>query len=159
MSLRDLFKRKKQEKKPSDAAPSPKLRSVGDKTMEGEGKKEVKKVAEEPKEIKKKPARALKRKKAGTKSSFLVLKAPHITEKATDLIQKNQYTFKVSLNSNKTEIKKAVERLYNVDVLSVKIIKVPRKKRRLGRISGWRKAYKKAIVKIKKGQKIEELTR
>ena len=159
MSLRDLFKRKKPKKKPSDAAPLPKLKSVGAKTMEGEGKKEVKKVAEETKEIKKKPARVLKRKKINAKLAFRVLKAPHITEKATDLIQKNQYTFKVFLNSNKTEIKKAVAQLYNVDVLSVKIIKVPRKERRLGKISGWRKAYKKAIVKIKKGQKIEELTR
>jgi len=43
--------------------------------------------------------------------------------------------------------------------LNIKIINVPKKRRRLGRISGWKKGYKKAIVKIKKGQKIEVLPR
>jgi len=86
-----------------------------------------------------------------------ILKSPLITEKATQLTQKNQYAFKVYPETNKTEIKKAIEKLYGVDVISVKIINVPRKRRRLGRISGWRKGYKKAIVKIKTGQKIEIL--
>jgi large subunit ribosomal protein L23 len=78
-----------------------------------------------------------------------------VTEKATDLVKKNQYVFKVWSGVNKTEIKKAIEDLYGVDVISVKIINVPRKRRRLGRIRGWRKGYKKAIVRIKEGQKIE----
>ncbi len=88
-----------------------------------------------------------------------ILKTPHITEKSTDLVGKNQYVFKVWPKANKIEIKKAIEDLYGVDVLDVKIIKVPPKRRRLGRISGWRKGYKKAIVKIKEGQKIEVLPR
>ena len=88
-----------------------------------------------------------------------VLISPHITEKATDLVQKNQYVFKVFPKANKTEIKKAIEDLYKVEVLDVKIINVPKKRRRLGRISGWKKGYKKAIVKIKEGQKIEVLPR
>lgn len=87
----------------------------------------------------------------------MIIKSPHITEKATDLTKKNQYVFKVEPNANKIEIKKAIEKLYGVDVLSVKIINVPKKRRRLGRISGWRKGYKKAIVRIKEGQKIEVL--
>ena len=82
-----------------------------------------------------------------------------MTEKATELAKKNQYVFKVWPRANKVEIKKAIEDIYGVDVVSVKIIKVPRKRRRLGRISGWRKGYKKAIVKIKEGQKIEVLPR
>ena len=88
-----------------------------------------------------------------------ILKSPHVTEKATDLTKKNQYIFKVYPDANKTEIKKAIENLYGVDVLEVKIISIPRKRRRLGRISGWRKGYKKAIVKIKEGQKIEVMPR
>lgn len=88
-----------------------------------------------------------------------VLKSPHTTEKATDLTGKNQYVFEVWPRANKTEIKKAVENLYGVNVSALKIINIPRKKRRLGKISGWRKGYKKAIVKIKKGQKIEVLPR
>jgi len=92
-------------------------------------------------------------------SKFKILIEPHITEKTTDLEKKNQYVFKVFPKANKTEIKKAIEDLYKVEVLGVKIINVPKKRRRLGRISGWKKGYKKAIVKIKEGQKIEVLPR
>jgi len=88
-----------------------------------------------------------------------VLISPHITEKATALAQKNQYVFKIFPKANKTEIKKVIEDLYKVEVLNIKIINVPKKRRRLGRISGWKKGYKKAIVKIKEGQKIEVLPR
>jgi len=88
-----------------------------------------------------------------------ILISPHVTEKATELAKKNQYIFKIGQRTNKTEIKKAIESLYGVDVLDVKIIRVPRKRRRLGRISGWKKGYKKAIVRIKEGQKIEILPR
>jgi len=92
-------------------------------------------------------------------SKFKILIEPHITEKTTDLEKKNQYVFKVFPKANKTEIKKAIEDLYKVEVLDVKIINVLKKRRRLGRISGWKKGYKKAIVKIKEGQKIEVLPR
>ncbi|MEA3452885.1 MAG: 50S ribosomal protein L23 [Patescibacteria group bacterium] len=88
-----------------------------------------------------------------------MLKRPHITEKATELTSENQYMFRVSSRSNKIEIKKAVSDVYGVKVESVRIINVPPKKRRLGKTQGWRKGYKKAIVKIKKGQEIEVLPR
>ncbi len=91
--------------------------------------------------------------------AYRVLKTPHITEKATDLVEKNQYVFKVWPRANKVEIKKAIRDLYGVDVTNVNIINVPSKKRRLGKISGWRDGYKKAIVRIKEGQKIEVLPR
>lgn len=81
--------------------------------------------------------------------------SPHITEKATDLTEKNQYVFKIGQKVNKKEVKKAVEDLYKVKVLDVKIINIPAKKRRIGRTSGWKKGYKKAIVRLKEGQKIE----
>ncbi|MBI2625323.1 MAG: 50S ribosomal protein L23 [Candidatus Nealsonbacteria bacterium] len=84
-----------------------------------------------------------------------VLKGPHVTEKATFLGEKNQYVFLVWPDSNKTETKKAIEEIYGVDVLAVRIINIPKKKMRLGRIEGWKKGYKKAIVRIKEGQKIE----
>ncbi len=121
-------------------------------------KKEVKKT-EEKKEITK-PSKVeipkLKKRKE-TPQLYRILKSPHISEKATDLAEKGKYVFKVFPGANKTEIKKAVENLYGVDVLAVNIIKIPPKKRRLGRISGFKKGYKKAIIKIKKGQKIEIL--
>ena len=112
---------------------------------------------EEPVEVKPQPVPKIKEKVIG--EAYRILKAPPVTEKATDLVKGNQYVFKVFPRANKPEIKKAIEDLYGVNVLDVKIIKVPRKIRRLGRIRGWRKGYKKAIVKIKEGQKIEVLPR
>jgi large subunit ribosomal protein L23 len=85
----------------------------------------------------------------------MILKRPIITEKTTRLTKENQYVFEVSKEATKGKVKREVEERFGVDVLSVKIVKIPAKKRRLGRISGWRKGYKKAIVKIKEGQKID----
>jgi len=89
----------------------------------------------------------------------LVLKLPHITEKSSDLADKNQYVFKVYPKINKIEIRKAIEELYGVKVVSIKTINVPAKQKRLGKNIGEQKGYKKAIVKIKEGQKIEVLPR
>jgi len=89
----------------------------------------------------------------------LVLKSPHISEKAVSLSQIGQYVFKVLPGANKQKIKRAIEEIYKVDVLSVRIVKIPRKKRRLGRTTGWKRGYKKAIVRIKEGQEIEILPR
>lgn len=89
--------------------------------------------------------------------SFNVIKQPHISEKGTYLAEKNQYIFDVSPTFSKQEIKKSVEGIYGVNVLSVNTIKIPAKKRRLGKTEGFRKKYKKAIVTIKEGEKIEIL--
>jgi large subunit ribosomal protein L23 len=86
-----------------------------------------------------------------------ILKNPHITEKATDLTGKNQYVFKVFPKAGKSEIKKAVESLYGVEVTGVGIVNIPRKRKRVGRTMGFKGGYKKAIVRIKEGQKIEVL--
>jgi len=129
---------------------------------EKKSKKIKKEKGEIKKEVKKSPTLKVKKKKIKKKIPdfvFQVLKEPHITEKATDLAKRNQYVFKVLKDANKNQIKTAVEALYGVDVISVNIINVPRKKRRLGRIEGFRKGYKKAIVRIKEGQKIEIMPR
>lgn len=84
-----------------------------------------------------------------------ILKAPYITEKTTNLAEKNQYVLKIWNRANKHEIKKAIENLYKVNVINVKIINVPAKRRRVGKIPGWKKGYKKAIIRLKEGQKIE----
>ena len=126
------------------------------KEEEKEEKKEVsqKKEKEEAakQETSKPPVKRL-----GLATSILV--KPHISEKASNLTSSNKYIFEVAKKANKPEIKKAVESLYGVNVLSVNIINIPSKRRRLGRISGWRKGYKKAIVEIKEGQKIEIMPR
>jgi len=96
--------------------------------------------------------------KKGKSFAYEAISKPHISEKATLLAEKqNQYTFEVPANYHKTEIKKAIEGIYNVSVLSVNMITIPPKKRRLGKTQGWRKEMTKAVVKIKQGQKIEIL--
>lgn len=138
MALKDIFKKKSSEK---------------------EEKKDKKKIVK--KTVKKAtPKKIVKSKKKPFEGfAYRILKFPHITEKATILSQNNQYVFVVYNNVNKIEIKKAIEKLYNVKVLKIQIIKMPKKKRRVGRTFGWKKAYKKAIVRIKEGQKIEEMIR
>jgi len=92
-------------------------------------------------------------------STLLVLKGPHISEKSSDLVNKNQYVFKIYPKINKIEIRKAIEELYGVKVVSIKTINIPAKEKRLGKNIGKQKGYKKAIVKIKEGQKIDVLPR
>ena len=87
--------------------------------------------------------------------SYEVVREPHISEKSTNLSQENKYVFKIYKNSNKLEIKKAIEGTYGVNVTAVNIIKIPKKKRRLGKTEGFRKSYSKAVITIKEGQRIE----
>ncbi len=96
-------------------------------------------------------------KKAKGKSlmAWRQLKYPYISEKATKLNEENKYIFVVSDEANKTEIKKAVEEIYKTKVVNVNIINIPKKRKRLGRYQGWKKGFKKAIVEIKKGEKID----
>ncbi len=88
----------------------------------------------------------------------LLLVSPHISEKGTLLQENNQYIFRVTRRANKSEIKKAVESLYRVKVVSVNIINQPARKKPLRGRSGYRSGYKKAIVSLKKGEKIEIVT-
>lgn len=80
---------------------------------------------------------------------------PHITEKATDLTSDGQYVFKVRREATKSEIKAAIESVYRVNIVSVRVINVVKKKRRFGRTEGYKKGYKKAIVRVKEGQIID----
>ena len=88
-----------------------------------------------------------------------ILKAPIITEQSTKLIEsQNKYTFKVDRKANKVEIKKAIETIFNVNVLSVNTINVLPKFKRMGKYEGYKSAYKKAVVKLAEGQKIDAFT-
>ena len=85
-----------------------------------------------------------------------IIKAPIITEKSASLAQdKNAITFSVDTKANKTEIKQAVEKIFDVKVDSVNTINVKPKKKRVGRYTGKTNKVKKAIVKLKEGSKIE----
>jgi large subunit ribosomal protein L23 len=67
----------------------------------------------------------------------------------------NQYVFEAQLSANKTEIKSAVEQLFKVNVSKVRTMIVPGKFRRFGKGGGYRPDWKKAIVTLKEGQKID----
>lgn len=141
MALRNFLRRKKSEEKKEII-----LEEVGTEKKESDKKKESEEVIKSEKKV-------------IIGEAYRILRSPHISEKATDLVQKNQYVFNIWEDANKPEIKKAIREIYGVDVLSVRIINVPRKKRRLGRVSGFKKGYKKAIIRIKGGQKIEVMPR
>ena len=85
-----------------------------------------------------------------------IIKAPIITEKSSDLAQNaNTYTFSVEPSANKTQIKQAIEAIFNVKVESVNTINVRAKRKRVGRYVGKTNKVKKAIVKLKEGSSIE----
>jgi large subunit ribosomal protein L23 len=84
-----------------------------------------------------------------------ILLRPLITEKTTSMMQDNKYTFIVPLKANKIEIRQAVEQIFKVKVLDVNTIRVLGKTKRMGRTQGKRPDYKKAIVKLAPGQRIE----
>ena len=77
----------------------------------------------------------------------IILK-PVITERSMDDLQAGKYTFKVAKDANKSEIKKAVEQLFGVKVVSVNTVNYDGKKKRQRYIEGTTPAYKKAVVTI-----------
>jgi len=87
---------------------------------------------------------------------YKIIKAPYLTEKVSSIMgESNQYAFKVDINATKLQVKKAVEGYFSVDVENVNIIKVKgktkRSRYRIRKKSDWKKAY----VKLAKGQSIE----
>ncbi len=84
-----------------------------------------------------------------------VIIKPVISEKSYSLVEQNRYTFIVNPKSNKTEIKRAIEEIYNVKVLSVNTLKIPKKPRRLGTSIGYKPGYKKAIITLREGDSIQ----
>lgn len=84
-----------------------------------------------------------------------VLLRPHVTEKATVLQAENRYAFRVAKGATKPEVRRAVERQYGVHVSAVRLHNVPGKKRRRGRIVGRVPGYRKAIVTVRSGERVE----
>ena len=84
-----------------------------------------------------------------------VLIRPLITEKSNDGMQDNKYTFVVPLNAAKISIRQAVESIFKVKVVDVNTIRVMGKIKRMGKHAGKRPDFKKAIVKVAPGQRIE----
>ena len=87
-----------------------------------------------------------------------IIKYPIITDKATRLLENNQYTFVVDRYSNKPEIKLAIEYLFDVKVTKINTCNLPRKKKRVGKYLGWKSKYKKAVVTLSEGNIINLFT-
>ncbi len=90
--------------------------------------------------------------------SAKIIKYPIITDKATQLLEKNQYTFMVDRYSDKITLKAAIEYLFNVKVIKINTCRLPRKKKRVGKYIGWKPQYKKAIVTLSEGDIINLFT-
>lgn len=87
---------------------------------------------------------------------YNIIKRALVTEKNTlHATTLNEYAFEVDIRSNKTEVKKAIEKLFNVKVVRVNTLISRRESRRLGRVPGEHKYWKKAIVKLKEGDKFD----
>lgn len=87
---------------------------------------------------------------------LMVLREPHTSEKATVMADRfKQYTFKVLKNANKSEIKLAVEHMFNVKVKNVSVINVKGKTKRFKQTSGKRNDWKKALVSLHGDQDIQ----
>ena len=84
-----------------------------------------------------------------------IIVRPVVTEKSTDLVERNAYTFVVANDANKIEIGHAIERQFGVKVKDVRTMRYRGKERRVGRNIGRRAAWKKAVVTLREGDTIE----
>jgi large subunit ribosomal protein L23 len=84
-----------------------------------------------------------------------ILIAPVVSEKSYSLIEGNKYSFRVHDKAHKTQIRQAVEQLFDVHVEGVNIIKVQAKPKRRGTNRGKKPGWKKAIVQLREGERIE----
>ncbi len=85
-----------------------------------------------------------------------IIKRPLITEKSTRQKEKgNQIVFVVDPRANKIQVRQAVEKLFKVKVKAVRTLNLKGKRKRMGRFFGWQSDWKKAIVTLKEGERIE----
>ena len=84
-----------------------------------------------------------------------LIKYPIITDKATRLLELNQYTFATDLRANKDQIKSAIEYLFKVKVSAVNTYHDPVKKKRIGKFIGQKPTYKRAVVTLQSGSSID----
>ncbi len=95
--------------------------------------------------------------KENTGMAHRLLKNHHLSEKTNQLSGTGRYVFRVSTKANKIEVKKAIEKVYDVHVVKVNMVNVLGKKRRQGRTFGRTQDWKKAIVTLKAGEQISGL--
>jgi large subunit ribosomal protein L23 len=85
-----------------------------------------------------------------------IIKRPVITERTADMMSSNKYVFEVDMRANKTEVKDAIQRIFDVKVVNVNTMRVKGKPKRVGKYSGYRSDWKKAIVQLSEDSKALE---
>lgn len=89
---------------------------------------------------------------------YKIILGPHVSEKSTMMAEDSrQVVFKVSLDASKPQIRRAIEKLFSVEVENIQVMRQKGKKKNFGRVSGKRKDWKKAYVKLKEGQDLDFL--
>lgn len=158
MGFLNRFKKKEEKKQLEERA----IKAAEGLKLEENAKKPARKTAVKKEEMKKIPIGKTEEKKSAkkiSKSKFQIshdiLVKPLITEKISGMASMGKYAFAVSPDANKLSVKKAVAAVYGVNVADVRIINSIGKKVRYGRSSGQRKDWKKAIVTLRPGEKIE----
>jgi len=122
---------------------------------EDETPKKAVKKEEEKKTVTKEEKKEAAITKGESQLAYDFIVKPWITEKAQELMSSDKYIFKLRPKTTKREAKLAVEKMYEVRVTDVNIINIPSKKKRFGRHQGMKSAVRKAVVTLKKGDKIE----
>lgn len=150
MALLDLFKKRKKKdlddrlKRPPKGAFKKLKTAKTEKEEKPESKEEKQDIPKIEHEI-----------KQASRAASLSILSPHVTEKSTILSESGVYVFKVSSRSNKIIIKHAINELYGVVPEKINIVSVPSKTRRVRGKRGTKSGYKKAMIYLKKGDKIE----
>ncbi len=103
------------------------------------------------------PAPAVAVKQSAQAKAYSTIVSPLISEKSHQAIATGKYTFRVGSDANKKSIRKAISDLHSVTVTSVNIVSMPKKRRTIKYDRGYQGAYKKAIVTLKKGDRIADL--
>jgi len=160
MGFFDKFKRKfatksKEEKKGKIKKASPVKVAEKKEVKKGKETKYTSLKAKTESAVPGKEVKEKKAKKDETKDAYKVLIKPLVTEKATDLVSQNKYSFIVAKQANKIEIKKAIKSLYGFEPLAINIVNIRGKFVQYGRTSGKKKNWKKAVITLKAGDKIE----
>lgn len=117
--------------------------------------KKTKRAESKKKEREKNVSQKKKKEVSVSSRAYHVLKYPLVTEKGTALGALNKYVFEVFAQANKSEVKKAIEEIFNVHVRKVNIINLQGKQRRYGRSQGRTRARKKAVVTLQPGETIQ----
>lgn len=123
------------------------------KKKKDDDKKEVKPESKTEEQVSDNQIREIKGNWSGDKQ---MLRGFYVSEKSSFLQSVNQYMFKIYPKANKAEVKKQVEKVFDVKVKDVKILNMPKKRRDMGKHPGFKSGFKKAIVILKEGYSIEQ---